>query len=35
LGNVVLTLKTMGINNLVNFDFMDPPPHEMLLRALE
>ena len=35
LGNVVLTLKTMGINNLVNFDYMDPPPHEMLLRALE
>lgn len=35
LGNVVLLLKTMGINNLVNFDFMDPPPHEMLLRALE
>lgn len=28
-------LKTMGINNLVNFDYMDPPPHEMLLRALE
>lgn len=25
----------MGINNLVNFDFMDPPPHEMLVRALE
>lgn len=25
----------MGINNLVNFDFLDPPPHEMLVRALE
>jgi len=25
----------MGINNLVHFDFMDPPPHEMLVRALE
>ena len=25
----------MGINNLVNFDFIDPPPHEMLVRALE
>lgn len=35
LGNVVLMLKSMGINNLVNFDFMDPPPHEMLVRALE
>ena len=35
MSNVVLMLKSMGINNLVNFDFMDPPPHEMLLRALE
>ena len=25
----------MGINNLITFDFMDPPPHEMLMRALE
>ncbi len=25
----------MGINNLVDFDFLDPPPHEMLVRALE
>lgn len=25
----------MGINNLVDFDFLDPPPHEMLLRGLE
>jgi pre-mRNA-splicing factor ATP-dependent RNA helicase DHX16 len=28
-------LKSMGINNLITFDFMDPPPHEMLVRALE
>ena len=35
LGNVVLMLKSMGVNDLVNFDFMDPPPHEMLIRALE
>lgn len=35
MSNVVLMLKSMGINNLVNFDFMDPPPHEMLVRALE
>ena len=28
-------LKSMGINNLVTFDFMDPPPHEMIVRALE
>ena len=25
----------MGISNLVTFDFMDPPPHEMIVRALE
>ena len=24
--NVVLTLKSLGIHDLVNFDFMDPPP---------
>ena len=35
MSNVVLMLKSMGINNLVNFDFMDPPPHEMVVRALE
>lgn len=35
LGNVVLMLKSIGINNLIDFDFMDPPPYEMLVRALE
>ncbi|EGG20899.1 DEAD/DEAH box helicase [Cavenderia fasciculata] len=35
LGNVVLMLKSMGINDLVNFDFMDPPPPETLIKALE
>ena len=35
MSNVVLMLKSMGINNLVNFNFMDPPTHEMLVRALE
>jgi len=35
LGNVVLVLKSLGINNLVQFDFMDPPPAEALIRALE
>ena len=28
-------LKSLGINDLMNFDFMDPPPAESLLRALE
>ncbi len=35
LGAVTLMLKSLGIDNLVTFDFMDPPPNEMLMRALE
>jgi pre-mRNA-splicing factor ATP-dependent RNA helicase DHX16 len=35
LGNVVLLLKSLGINDLLHFDFMDPPPAEALKRALE
>ncbi|KAM9985810.1 hypothetical protein ACTFIZ_002108 [Dictyostelium cf. discoideum] len=35
LGNVVLLLKSMGINDLMNFDFMDPPPAQTLIAALE
>ena len=34
-GNVVLMLKSLGINDLMHFDFLDPPPSETLLRALE
>lgn len=35
LGMVVLLLKSLGINNLIEFEFMDPPPGETLIRALE
>ncbi|KAG0230314.1 DEAH-box ATP-dependent RNA helicase prp22 [Actinomortierella wolfii] len=35
LAMTVLTLKAMGINDLINFDFMDPPPVQTLLTALE
>ncbi|KAG2394356.1 Pre-mRNA-splicing factor ATP-dependent RNA helicase [Vigna angularis] len=35
LANVVLTLKSLGIHDLLNFDFMDPPPAEDFLKALE
>ena len=35
LGNVVLLLKSLGINDLIHFDFMDPPPPETLILALE
>lgn len=31
----VLQLKTMGINDLLHFDFMDAPPVESLIMALE
>lgn len=32
---VVLTLIKLGIEDLVHFDFMDPPAPETLMRALE
>uniref|UniRef100_A0A5F8GL36 RNA helicase n=1 Tax=Monodelphis domestica TaxID=13616 RepID=A0A5F8GL36_MONDO len=35
LGNVVLLLKSLGIHDLVHFDFLDPPPYETLMLALE
>lgn len=35
LATTVLTLKKLGINDLVHFDFMDPPAPETLMRALE
>lgn len=31
----VLTLKAMGINDMLGFDFMDPPPPATLISALE
>ncbi|KRZ97409.1 putative pre-mRNA-splicing factor ATP-dependent RNA helicase DHX15 [Trichinella sp. T8] len=35
LGSVVLELKKLGVEDLVHFDFMDPPAPETLMRALE
>ena len=35
LANVVLMLKSLGIDDLVHFDFLDPPPAEALIRSLE
>jgi pre-mRNA-splicing factor ATP-dependent RNA helicase DHX15/PRP43 len=35
LSTVVLQLKKLGIDDLVHFDFMDPPAPETLMRALE
>lgn len=35
LASTVLQLKAMGINDLLSFDFMDPPPPETLICSLE
>jgi len=35
LGNTVLMLKALGINDLLNFDFMDAPPVQTLISAME
>lgn len=34
LSNVVLLLKSLGIKNMLEFDFMDPPPQETILNSL-
>lgn len=35
LSAVVLQLKTLGVEDLVHFDFMEPPSPESMMRALE
>lgn len=35
LGLTTLTMKAMGINDLLSFDFMDPPPPQALISAME
>lgn len=35
LSNTILELKKLGVEDLVHFDFMDPPPPETMMRALE
>jgi len=34
LGNVVLLLKSLGVDNLLAFDFMDPPPQDNILNSM-
>jgi pre-mRNA-splicing factor ATP-dependent RNA helicase DHX38/PRP16 len=34
LGNVVLLLKSLNVENLLDFGFMDPPPKENLLNSM-
>ncbi|CAL3972600.1 unnamed protein product [Diplocarpon coronariae] len=35
LAPVILHLKALGIDNIVRFDFITPPPAELVIRALE
>ena len=35
MSSTVLKLKALGINDLLHFDFMDPPPPHTLVNALE
>jgi hypothetical protein len=35
LSNVILTLKASGVEHVLSFDFLDPPPRAALVRALE
>lgn len=35
LGMVVLMLKSLGINDVLNFDFLDKPPAETIIRSFE
>ena len=35
LAGAVLQLKAMGIDNIMKFDFLDAPPAEAMVRALE
>ncbi|KAL0426885.1 UNVERIFIED_CONTAM: putative pre-splicing factor ATP-dependent RNA helicase DEAH5 [Sesamum latifolium] len=35
LGMITLTMKAMGINDLLSFDFMDPPSPQALISAME
>ncbi|GMN49209.1 hypothetical protein TIFTF001_018375 [Ficus carica] len=34
LGNVVLLLKSLKVENLLDFDFMDPPPQDNILNSM-
>ncbi len=34
LANVVLLLKNLGVDNLLDFGFMDPPPQETILNSM-
>lgn len=35
LSNVILYLKVLGINDVIDFDYIDPPPKEGIINALK
>jgi pre-mRNA-splicing factor ATP-dependent RNA helicase DHX15/PRP43 len=35
LSSLIITLKKLGVDDLVHFDFLDPPSAETLMRGLE
>ena len=35
IASVVLQLKALGVDDVLHFDFMDPPPREAVVRSLE
>ena len=35
LANVVLLLKSLGVENLKSFDFMDPPPEDYMINSMK
>lgn len=34
LGNTLLLLKSLNVDNLMEFDFMDPPPRDNILNSM-
>lgn len=34
LGNIILLLKSLGINDLLKFEFIDPPPQETMISSM-
>ena len=34
MANVVLLLKSLNVDNLLEFDFMDPPPQDNILNSM-
>ena len=34
LSNVVLLLKSLHVDNLLDFDFLDPPPQDTIIHSM-